>query len=79
MTFGPLIGFEVGWLFWLSRVAAFASICNLFVSYAALFRPQLAGGWERMGLITALVVGLSGAELHWCEAVGPNQYAVYDR
>lgn len=58
-TFGPLVGFEVGWLFWLSRVAAFASICNLFVSYAAFFRPQLAGGWERTGLITALVAGLS--------------------
>ncbi|MCK8494704.1 APC family permease [Spirosoma sp. RP8] len=58
-TFGPLIGFEVGWLFWLSRVAAFASICNLFISYAALFRPQLASGWERAGVITALVLGLS--------------------
>lgn len=58
-TFGPLVGFEVGWLFWLSRVAAFASICNLFVSYAAFFRPQLADGWERTGLITALVAGLS--------------------
>ena len=58
-TFGPLVGFEVGWLFWLSRVAAFASICNLFVSYAVFFRPQLAGGWERTGLITALVAGLS--------------------
>ena len=51
VTFGPLVGFEVGWLFWLSRMAAFASICNLFVSYAALFRPQLAGGWERASLI----------------------------
>ena len=59
VAFGPLIGFEVGWLFWLSRIAAFASICNLFVSYAVLFRPQLADGWERAGLITLLVVGLA--------------------
>ncbi|MVM29313.1 amino acid permease [Spirosoma sp. HMF4905] len=59
VAFGPLIGFEVGWLFWLSRMAAFASICNLFVSYAALFRPQLAAGGERAGLITLLVVGLA--------------------
>lgn len=59
ITFGPLIGFEVGWLFWLSRVAAFASICNLFVSYAAIYRPQLAEGWERAGLITALIAGLT--------------------
>lgn len=60
VAFGPLVGFEVGWLFWLSRMAAFASICNLFVSYAALFRPQLAGGWERASLITALIVGVTG-------------------
>lgn len=59
IAFGPLIGFEVGWLFWLSRMAAFASICNLFVSYAALLRPQLAGGWERISLMTLLVVGLA--------------------
>jgi APA family basic amino acid/polyamine antiporter len=59
IAFGPLVGFEVGWLFWLSRVAAFASICNLFTTYAALFRPQLAEGWERIGLMTALVVCLA--------------------
>ncbi len=59
VAFGPLVGFEVGWLFWLSRLAAFASICNLFVSYAAVFRPQLAGGWERTGLLTGLVLGLT--------------------
>lgn len=59
VAFGPLVGFEVGWLFWLSRVASFASICNLFVSYAALFRPQLAEGWERAGLMTTLVAGLA--------------------
>lgn len=59
VAFGPLIGFEVGWLFWLSRVAAFASICNLFVNYASLFRPQLAGGWERAALMTLLVAGLA--------------------
>jgi APA family basic amino acid/polyamine antiporter len=58
VTYGPLVGFEVGWLFWLSRVASFASICNLFVSYASYFRPQLGSGWERSGLITLLVVGL---------------------
>lgn len=59
VAFGPLVGFEVGWLFWLSRVASFASICNLFINYATLFRPQLAGGWERIGLITVLVAGLA--------------------
>lgn len=59
VVFGPLVGFGVGWLFYLSRVASFASICNLFVSYAALFRPSLADGWERAGLMTGLVAGLA--------------------
>lgn len=59
VAFGPLVGFEVGWLFWLSRVASFASICNLFVNYAALLRPQLATGWERAGVIALLVAGLA--------------------
>lgn len=58
VAFGPLVGFEVGWLFWLSRIAAFASICNLFVNYASLFRPQLGSGWERASLITGLVLSL---------------------
>lgn len=59
VAFGPLVGFEVGWLFWLSRMAAFASICNLFVSYAALFSSSLAVGWQRVALITSLVAGLA--------------------
>lgn len=71
VAFGPLVGFEVGWLFWLSRVASFASICNLLVSYAALFRPQLASsGWERAGLITMVVAGLA-----WLNYVGVRRSA----
>lgn len=63
VAFGPLVGFEVGWLFWLSRIAAFASICNLFVSYAAFFWPAVATGWGRIGIITSLVAGL--ATINW--------------
>jgi len=36
-TFGPLIGFQVGWLMWLGRIAAFASLANLFVAYVGYF------------------------------------------
>ncbi|HTH38262.1 MAG TPA: amino acid permease, partial [Pyrinomonadaceae bacterium] len=28
-AFGPAVGFEVGWLFWIVRVATFAANCNL--------------------------------------------------
>ena len=29
VAFGPVMGFQVGWLMWISRVAAFAALCNL--------------------------------------------------
>ena len=29
-TFGPPIGFQVGWLMWLGRIAAFSLLVNLF-------------------------------------------------
>src|SRR5262245_53510412 len=41
-VFGAGAGFIVGWLYWISRVLTFATICNLFVSYASRFHPPLA-------------------------------------
>ena len=38
-TFGTLVGFQVGWLMWLGRIAAFASLTNLFVGYFGYFVP----------------------------------------
>src|SRR5436190_13778635 len=32
-AFGPLVGFEIGWLSWLTRVTGIAGLCNLFVDY----------------------------------------------
>ena len=32
-AFGPFIGYEVGWLMWLTRITAFAAVCNLLVTY----------------------------------------------
>jgi basic amino acid/polyamine antiporter, APA family len=31
VAFGPVIGFEVGWLLWLARVTGFAALCNLLL------------------------------------------------
>ncbi|MET0661170.1 MAG: amino acid permease, partial [Steroidobacteraceae bacterium] len=36
-TFGPLVGFEIGWLSWIVRLTAFAALCNLFVDYLGYF------------------------------------------
>jgi basic amino acid/polyamine antiporter, APA family len=41
-TFGPFIGFQVGWLLWLARITAIASLANLFVSYLAFFIPVVS-------------------------------------
>src|ERR1700735_4932211 len=35
MAFGPQTGFLIGWIGWISRLLAYASICNLAVNYAA--------------------------------------------
>jgi amino acid transporter len=37
VAFGSLMGFQVGWLMWLSRIAAFAALCNLFIGYLGYF------------------------------------------
>jgi len=63
VAFGPLVGFEVGWLLWLSRLASFAALCNLFVDYAAYFWPAVGAGLGRAALMAGLVAGLTGLNL----------------
>ena len=56
-TFGPTIGFTVGWLVWMARVTSFAANCNLLPAYLDLFFPGASTGIARV-LIIATVVGL---------------------
>src|SRR5689334_31693 len=53
-AFGPLIGFQVGWLMWIARVTGFASLTNLFVTYLALFVPGTSTGPPRTLMIAAV-------------------------
>jgi APA family basic amino acid/polyamine antiporter len=62
-AFGPLIGFEVGWLLWIARLTAFAASCNLFVSYLGYFWPGATGGIGRVATITLIVILLTGLNL----------------
>ena len=55
VTFGPVIGFQVGWLLWLGRVAAAASLANLFVGYVGFFIPAASGGLWRSVIIVSLI------------------------
>jgi amino acid transporter len=54
-AFGPAVAFEVGWLYWIVRIATFAANCNLFVTYAGFLWPQAASPTVRITIILAVV------------------------
>src|SRR5438477_955811 len=62
-AFGPLVGFEMGWLAWLVRVTAFAALCNLFVDYLGYFIPAAAVGSTRGIVMSTVIVGLTAANI----------------
>ena len=62
-TFGPLIGFQVGWLLWLARVAGFASLANLFVGYLGYFIPDVGDALWRSVVIAGVVSVLAAANI----------------
>lgn len=57
-AFGSFVGFEVGWMFLLSRLAATSAIANACTLYLGYFWPQLAFGIGRAIALTALLWGL---------------------
>ncbi len=59
-AFGRFVGFEVGWMFFLSRLAAAGAIANACAAYAANFWPVLGAGAGRAALLTAIIGGLAG-------------------
>ncbi|MDQ3041965.1 MAG: APC family permease, partial [Acidobacteriota bacterium] len=58
-AFGGVVGFEVGWLYWVVRVTTFAANCNLLLAYLGFFVPSADKGTTRVVLIGAVVVGLT--------------------
>ncbi len=55
-AFGPLAGFQVGWLLTLSRAAAFAANAHLMVTYAGWFwAPLTDGAWHTAGVLLVCV------------------------
>jgi basic amino acid/polyamine antiporter, APA family len=62
-TFGPLLGFEIGWLTWLARVAAFGALANLFADYLAFFLPGTATGFRRAAAVLGLVAVLAATNI----------------
>jgi amino acid transporter len=58
-AYGSFIGFEVGWLFWITRFTAFAANCNVLISYLGYFHEPLATGTLRVILIAIVVFCLA--------------------
>jgi amino acid transporter len=58
-AFGRFVGFEVGWMFLLTRVAAAAAIANACVAYLGWFAPPLASGVGRLAALTVIFGALA--------------------
>ena len=57
ITFGPVAGFSVGWMFWISRVTSCAAIVNLLVDYGVLLWAPFGDALARALVITGVVAG----------------------
>ena len=71
-AFGPTAAFEVGWLYWIVRMATFAANVNLFVTYTGVFWPSAAAPMNRIVIIVA-VLGL----LTLINIVGVRQATIF--
>ncbi len=58
-AFGPEIGFEVGWLYWVVRVATFAANCNALLLYVGFFVDGADTGLPRIAIISVVVLGIT--------------------
>lgn len=56
-AFGPLIGFEVGWMTWLARIA---SVASLSVGFAQALKHLVPATGEGLGQLLAIVLSLLG-------------------
>ena len=58
-AFGPLASFQVGWLYYLTRVTALAANANVFALYAAALWPPLGTAMGRVATIALLIAALT--------------------
>ena len=62
-AYGSLVGFEVGWLYWIVRVATFAANCNLLVTYLGFFVPGANEGALRIVFVSVVVLIITAVNL----------------
>jgi APA family basic amino acid/polyamine antiporter len=68
VAFGPLAGFSVGWLMWVSRLASFSAITVVLLDYATGLWPVLDRESARAVAATALVAAFAGTNLRGVRA-----------
>jgi len=64
-AFGGFIGFEVGWMTWLTRLSTAAALGNAVALAIAALWPAAAEGWPRVAIVIA-----SLALLTWLNLIG---------
>jgi basic amino acid/polyamine antiporter, APA family len=64
-AFGRFIGFEVGWMTWLARIASVASLANGLALATAYLWPASSSGLPRVLLITGTITLLT-----WINVIG---------
>jgi len=57
-TFGPMIGFMVGWMMWLSAIIGWAVMARGLLLYLRFVSPSLSEGWIGEIIIISLILGL---------------------
>src|SRR5262245_3193498 len=58
-AFGPNAGFAIGWILLLSRISAFAMICNVMSNYLGFFWAPASSGLPRVLIITGITAALA--------------------
>lgn len=54
-SFGPLVSFQVGWVYYMARVTALAANANVFATYAAGLWPPLGSAAGRIAVMLGLI------------------------
>ena len=58
-VFGRLPGFELGWIYYVARAAAFAANANVLIAYLGRWLPGIESGIARAAILIAVCVGLA--------------------
>lgn len=62
-VFGRLAGFELGWVYYVARAAAFAANSNVLIAYLGRWVPALEHGVARAATLIAVSIGLAAANI----------------